>query len=75
MGGQVALHTTILVPERIDKLVLIASSGYLDKARAWQRYASYLPFSAQVAKRFVHKRLSNNIWRMCYMIQLLYRKT
>ncbi|MCM3739281.1 alpha/beta hydrolase [Oceanobacillus luteolus] len=56
MGGQVALHSTILVPERIDKLVLIASSGYLDKARAWQRYASYLPFSAQVAKRFVHKK-------------------
>lgn len=56
MGGQVALNTAKLVPERINKLVLLASSGYLAKAKSWQRYASYLPFSDLVARRVVHKK-------------------
>lgn len=56
MGGQIALYTARLIPERVEKLILLASSGYLDKAKAWQRYATYLPFSELAAKYVVHKK-------------------
>lgn len=56
MGGQIALHAAKIVPEKIDKLVLLASSGYLGKASMIKRYSSYLPFSEIVAKFVVHKK-------------------
>ncbi len=57
MGGQIALYTTKLVPDKIDKLVLLSSSGYLDKAKRWKRYCSYLPF-CEIAVNYVLKKRS-----------------
>lgn len=56
MGGQIALYTTKLVPNKIDKLVLLSSSGYLDKAKRWQRYCSYLPFCGIAVNYVLNKR-------------------
>ncbi len=67
MGGQIALNTTKIVPERIDKLVLLSSSGYLDKAKRWQRYCSYLPF-CEIAVNYVlnKKSVPDNLKNVFY---------
>lgn len=55
MGGQIAMYTARITPERINKLVLIGSSAYLWKVYKWARLLSYLPFSHLAAKRLVQK--------------------
>ena len=55
MGGQVALYTSQFVPEKIDKLVLLSSSGYLEKANRWKRYSSYFPLSGMVARYIINR--------------------
>lgn len=67
MGGQIALYTTKIIPERIDKLVLLSSSGYLEKAKRWQRYCSYLPF-CEIAVNYVlnKKSVPDNLKNVLY---------
>ncbi|MFD2046499.1 alpha/beta fold hydrolase [Ornithinibacillus salinisoli] len=55
MGGQIALNTALKVPNRINKLVLLSSSGYLQPANKWLIFASYLPFFHLFAKRHIQK--------------------
>ena len=52
MGGQVALYTAKNFPDRVNKLVLLNSSGYL--MRPAQKYvtASYLPFFPSFLMRY-----------------------
>ncbi|MUK90420.1 alpha/beta fold hydrolase [Ornithinibacillus sp. L9] len=55
MGGQIAMYTARKIPNRINKLILLASSGYLQRANKWLIYASYLPFFNIVAKHRIKK--------------------
>lgn len=55
MGGQIALYATKMVPERINKLVLVSSSGYLKRANKAIIFCTYLPFFGHYVKHQVHK--------------------
>ncbi|WP_054709940.1 alpha/beta hydrolase [Bacillus sp. JCM 19041] len=55
MGGQVALYAAKKYPERVQCLVLLASSGYLKRVKQRYRIASYLPFASYLLKRFIQK--------------------
>lgn len=55
MGGQIALYTAKYVPEKISKLILFASSGYLKPAKKWLIYCTYLPFFHLITKLYIEK--------------------
>lgn len=55
MGGQIALYTTKLIPEKINKLVLVSSSGYLKRANKAIILCTYLPLFGYFVKHHVHK--------------------
>ncbi|MGJ9459904.1 alpha/beta fold hydrolase [Oceanobacillus sp. CF4.6] len=55
MGGQVALHTARIIPEKINKLVLLSSSGYLRSTNRWMVYCSYLPLFNQMVKQRIKR--------------------
>lgn len=50
MGGQIALNMALIAPEKINKLVLLCSSGYLKRAKKFLILTSYLPYF----DKFVH---------------------
>ncbi|WP_053071999.1 alpha/beta fold hydrolase [Ornithinibacillus contaminans] len=54
MGGQIALYTAKKAPDRVTKLLLFASSGYLPGAKPYLIYSSYLPFFHLLAKRKIN---------------------
>lgn len=54
MGGQIALYTAKKSPDKVKKLVLFASSGYLPRAKNYLIYSSYLPFFHLIAKRKIN---------------------
>ncbi|WP_257009870.1 alpha/beta fold hydrolase [Evansella halocellulosilytica] len=56
MGGQIALNVSKLVPERVNKLILLCSSGYLKKANKLLIYSSYLPFFHHLVALHVKKK-------------------
>ncbi|MCT2346903.1 alpha/beta hydrolase [Niallia taxi] len=56
MGGQIALNMALLAPERVSKLVLLCSSGYLKRARKALIYTSYLPLFDKLAYYYVQKK-------------------
>lgn len=56
MGGQIALNMALLAPERVSKLVLLCSSGYLKRARKVLIYTSYLPLFDKLAYYYVQKK-------------------
>lgn len=53
MGGQIGLYMALQQPEIFDKIILFASSGYLQQVRKSLIFLSYLPF----AHIFVKKKL------------------
>lgn len=53
MGGQIALYMVLQQPALFDKIILFASSGYLQQVRKSLIFLSYLPF----AHIFVKKKL------------------
>lgn len=55
MGGQIALYAAKIIPEKINKLVLLASSGYLKRANKALICCTYLPFFHYYVKREVRK--------------------
>lgn len=55
MGGQIALYTAMEIPKKVNKLILLASSGYLKSANKLLIYSSYLPLFHLIAKRIVQK--------------------
>lgn len=55
MGGQISLNIARLYPEKVKKLILLCSSGYLKKSKRFLVYCSYLPFFRYFAKRHVRK--------------------
>ncbi|MEH7415613.1 alpha/beta hydrolase [Neobacillus drentensis] len=50
MGGQIALNMARIAPEKINKLILLSSSGYLKRAKKLLIWSSYLPFF----EKFIH---------------------
>ena len=56
MGGQIALYFARLAPDRIKKLVLLGSSGYLKKAKPYLRYSSYIPCFHLFVKLLVNRK-------------------
>lgn len=44
MGGQICLHMAKLSPKKFDKVILLASSGYLRRARRLPIALSYFPY-------------------------------
>lgn len=67
MGGQIALNIALQAPDKVDKLILLASSGYLPKAKKWLIYATYLPFFHLAAKfHFRHETVLSNLQNVLY---------
>lgn len=56
MGGQVALQAARQSPDYVQKLILLASSGYLGPFNRWLVRASYLPFFPWFVRRSFEKR-------------------
>ncbi|MED4228575.1 alpha/beta hydrolase [Neobacillus cucumis] len=56
MGGQIALNMALLAPERINKLILLCSSGYLKPAKKLLIWSSYLPFFEKLIHYSVHRK-------------------
>ncbi|GAE27501.1 alpha/beta hydrolase fold protein [Halalkalibacter wakoensis JCM 9140] len=56
MGGQIALYTAKAFPEKVKKLILIGSSGYLKPAKKSLIYCSYLPFFRYFVERYIRKK-------------------
>ena len=54
MGGQIALYTAMKKPDRVKKLILFCSSGYLPKAKNYLIFSSYLPFFQLIARRKIN---------------------
>lgn len=56
LGGQIALNTVRLLPDRIKGVVLLGSSGYLNKSKKLLVYSSYLPFFHRLLSLYIRKR-------------------
>ncbi|MCT2535407.1 alpha/beta hydrolase [Aquibacillus koreensis] len=56
MGGQIALHMARLAPEKVNKLILLCSSGYLKRAKKLLIYSSYLPFFDRMVYYYIHRK-------------------
>jgi pimeloyl-ACP methyl ester carboxylesterase len=51
LGGQIALHVAIRYPELVEKLILLCSSGYINRPSRKMLAASYIPFFKWYMKR------------------------
>lgn len=51
MGGQIALYMINEQQHRFDKAILLASSGYLQRARRFAIFLSYLPIAHMLVKQ------------------------
>lgn len=56
MGGQIALHMARLAPEKVNRLVLLCSSGYFKRAKKLLIYSSYLPLFEKMVYYYVHRK-------------------
>nr|WP_263327801.1 alpha/beta hydrolase [Neobacillus sp. Marseille-Q6967] len=56
MGGQIALHMALIAPEKINKLILLCSSGYLRRAKKLLIYSSYLPFFEKFVYHYIKRK-------------------
>ncbi|MCM3567041.1 alpha/beta fold hydrolase [Neobacillus mesonae] len=56
MGGQIALYTAKVIPEKIKNLVLLSSSGYLKRANRALIFCTYLPFFHYFIRRKVQSK-------------------
>lgn len=56
MGGQIALNMAIIAPEKINKLILLCSSGYLKRAQKLLICSSYLPFFEKFVYYYVGRK-------------------
>jgi pimeloyl-ACP methyl ester carboxylesterase len=56
MGGQVVLNIARIAPEKVARLVLLCSSGYMKRASRLLIYISYLPFFQQFLSRYIQKK-------------------
>ncbi|RDW20316.1 alpha/beta hydrolase [Oceanobacillus arenosus] len=67
MGGQIALNTARIIPNKIKKLILLCSSGYLKSANRLLIYSSYLPlFYLAVELHIKRKNVKENLQNVFY---------
>ncbi|RLL40391.1 alpha/beta hydrolase [Oceanobacillus piezotolerans] len=72
MGGQIALYTARIIPEKVKKLILVCSSGYLKGANRLMRYCSYLPlFHQAVQRRIKRSSVKESLKNVFYDISLM----
>ncbi|MBM6618728.1 alpha/beta fold hydrolase [Bacillus suaedaesalsae] len=55
MGGQISLNIAKLRPDLVRRMVLLCSSGYLERAKQALILSSYIPFFSLVLKRKLAK--------------------
>ncbi|BAB05998.1 alpha/beta hydrolase [Halalkalibacterium halodurans] len=55
MGGQVALYVAKWKPHLVKRLVLLSSSGYLQRVKRPFYFLSYIPFLRQMVKWYVQR--------------------
>lgn len=51
MGGQICLNMILKQPEQFEKVILLASSGYLQQVKRHLIWLSYFPFASYFVKR------------------------
>jgi len=56
MGGQIALYIAKYRPDLVDRIVLLASSGYSKRVKQSLIYATYLPFFNRYIKYWLAKK-------------------
>lgn len=56
MGGQIALNMARIAPEKIHKLILLSSSGYLKRAKKLLICSSYLPFFDKIIHYYIGRK-------------------
>ncbi|MCM3724706.1 alpha/beta hydrolase [Neobacillus cucumis] len=56
MGGQIALNMARIAPEKINKLILLSSSGYLKRSKKLLIISSYLPFFEKVIQYYIGRK-------------------
>ncbi|WP_228550270.1 alpha/beta fold hydrolase [Salinibacillus xinjiangensis] len=56
MGGQIALYMAAIAPEKIKKLILLCSSGYLRRSSRLLIYSSYLPLFESVITNYIRRK-------------------
>ncbi|MEH7097878.1 alpha/beta fold hydrolase [Neobacillus vireti] len=56
MGGQIALNMARIAPEKIHRLILLSSSGYLKRAKKLLIYSSYLPFFDNIIHYYIGRK-------------------
>lgn len=56
MGGQIALNMAVIAPEKINKLVLLCSSGYLKRAKKSLVFTSYLPYFDKFVYYYIQRK-------------------
>jgi len=60
MGGQIALNMALMAPEKINKLILLCSSGYLKRSKKLLICSSYLPFFERFVQYYVRRKEVKN---------------
>jgi pimeloyl-ACP methyl ester carboxylesterase len=67
MGGQIALQVSKRRPDLIDKMVLLCSSSYLERAKPHLFYSSYLPFFSLILKNWLKRKgIRGNLSNVVY---------
>ncbi|WP_227521882.1 alpha/beta fold hydrolase [Bacillus solitudinis] len=56
MGGQVALYTAKKKPDLVDRIILLSSSGYMQRVKRSFMYATYIPFARQAIRWWIQKK-------------------
>jgi pimeloyl-ACP methyl ester carboxylesterase len=56
MGGQIALNMARIAPEKINRLVLLCSSGYISRAKRPLIFSSYLPLFERFVRFYVGRK-------------------
>ncbi len=72
MGGQITLNIAYLRPDFVEKVVLLCSSGYLERSKQSLIYLSYLPFFHLFVKRYLEKSgVMKNLQNVVFNQQLI----
>lgn len=67
MGGQIALNIALKQPEMVNRIVLLASSGYMKRVRKSLIWLSYLPFFHLIVKMYLaNSGLRKNLENVIY---------
>lgn len=67
MGGQICLNMSKQRPDLVDKIILLAGSGYLAAPSIWLKRASHLPFFPYFVKRYLEKSgIEKNLRQVVY---------